>query len=330
MDISTFYLGLKLKNPIIIASGPLTKDVKGVKRCVDAGAGAVVLKSLFEEQLSHDTSGTREAMTQQAFGNSAAYDYLDADVEMQYASREYLRTIQECKDSVGVPIIASVNCTSAKFWREFSSQIQLAGADALELNIAIFPKDIHKTAAEIENEYVEVVKLAKQTVSIPLAVKVGPFFTHLPNVLHRLSEAGADGFVLFNRFYPPTIDIKTPGMAEGSKHSAEHEISGPLRAVGLCEGRVPGDFAATTGIHTGEDLVRLLLAGASAVQILTTLLKNGKGRLTEMLDFLQAWMEKNRYEFIDEFRGMLAEVRSPEAGFFSRTQYMAMYGRKNP
>ena len=329
MDISTFYLGLKLKNPIIVASGSLTKDVKGVKRSVEAGAGAVVLKSLFEEQLLDDTSDTRAAMTEQAFGNSAAYDYLDANVEMQYASREYLETIKECKNSVNVPVIASVNCTSAKFWREFSSQIQLAGADALELNVAIFPDDIHKTAGEIEDEYVEVVKLAKRTVSIPLAVKLGPFFTHLPNVLCRLSEAGADGFVLFNRFYPPTIDIDRPGMTEGSKHSGQDEISGPLRAIGLCEGRVPGDFAATTGIHTGEDLVRLLLAGASAVQVLTTLLKNGKDRLAEMLDFLRDWMAKNGYESIDEFRGMLAEVRSPEAGFFSRTQYMAMYGRKS-
>jgi len=328
MDISTTYLGLKLKNPIMIGSGPLTKDIKGVQRCVDAGAGAVVLKSLFEEQLRHDTSATRAAMAQQAFGHSEAYEYLDAGVEMQHASRDYLRFIKECKETVDVPVIASVNCSSAKFWDEFSSQVQLAGADALELNVAIYPDEVSMTSAEIENEYVETVRLAREAVSIPLAIKLGPFFTNLPNLLSRMADVGADGFVLFNRFYPPTIDIEGPGMAMGSKHSSQAEVAGPLRAIGLCEGRVPGDFAATTGVHDGEDLVKLLLAGASAAQVLTTMLKNGRGRLREMLEFLEAWMAEHNYLSVDEFRGMLAQVRSPEAGFFSRLQYMAMYGRK--
>lgn len=328
MDIATDYLGLKLKNPIIIASGPMTKDLKGVGRCVEAGAGAVVLKSLFEEQLKHDTAETREAMEQQAFGHAEAYGYVDAQVEMQHASRDYLRFIQDCREAFEVPIIASVNCTSSKFWEEFSSQIRLAGADALELNVAIYPEDWNRSAAEIEDEYVQTVQLACEAASIPVAVKLGPYFTNLPNLLGRLADAGADGFVLFNRFYPPTIDIESRSMAMGSKHSSQVEVAGPLRFIGLCEGRVPGYFAATTGIHDGGDLVRLLLAGASAVEILTTLLKNGRERLGQMLEFLHQWMEQHGYVSIDEFRGMLAEVRSPEAGFFSRLQYMAMYGRR--
>lgn len=327
MDISTLYLGLKLKNPVMVGSGPMTKDLKGVRRCVEAGAGAVVLKSLFEEQLRHDTSATREAMTQQALGHTEAYGYLDADVEMQYASRDYLRLIQECKEEVDVPVIASVNCTSAKFWEEFSSQIQLAGADALELNVAIYPEDLATDAAAIEEQYIAAVRLARAAVGIPLAVKVGPFFTHLPNMLSRMAAAGADGFVLFNRFYTPAVDIESQKVEMGAKHSSQIEIAGPLRAIGLCEGRVPGDFAATTGIHDGGDLVQLLLAGASAVQVVTTLLKNGRERLAEMLEFLQDWMSRHGYESVGQFRGKLAEVRNPEkGGFFSRLQYMEMHG----
>ena len=328
MDISTRYLGMELKNPVLVGAGPLTMTAKGVEGCAKAGAGAVVLNSLFEEQLRHDTADTRTAIEQQALGHSEAYEYLDADIEMQYASRDYLRLIQDCKAAVDIPVIASVNCSSATFWQEFSSQIQLAGADALEMNIAIYPDEVGRTAATIEDEYIEAVRVARSVVSIPIAVKLGPFFTSLPNMLCRLAAAGADGFVLFNRFYPPAIDIDAQAMTMGARRSSPVEVAGPLRAIGLCEGEVPGDFAASTGVHDGADLVRLLLAGASVAQVVTTLLENGRERLAEMLTFLQTWMRQHGYASVDEFRGKLAEVRNPGAGFFSRLQYMAMYGRK--
>ncbi len=328
MDLSTLYLGLKLKNPLLVGAGPLTSTVDGVRQCAAAGAGAVVLKSLFEEELQRATEGVRQAMFDQATSHAEVYEYLEANVEMQHASRDYLQLIKECKAAVAIPVIASVNCSSPQFWSEFSAQVQVAGADALELNIAIYPDDPGRSAAEIEDEYVDTIKLARQAVSLPLAVKLGPFFTNLPNLLRRLAAAGADGFVLFNRFYPPSVDLDQMAVVAGSKLSTPLDLAGPLRAVGLCEGRVPGDFAANSGIHDGADLVKVLLAGATVAQVVTTLLKNRREQLGVMLAFLEGWMQQHNYATIGEFQGRLAQVRNPEANFFSRRQYTALYGRQ--
>ena len=327
MDLSVLYLGMKLANPVVVGSGPLTRDVEGVVRCAEAGAGAVVLKSLFEEQLRHDNRDVRESMLSQAQGHSEVHEYLHADLEMQYASREYLRFIQECKRKVNIPVIASVNCTSVKFWEEFSAQTQVAGADALELNISVYPDDPTTSAGTIEDEYVDIVSLACQAVDIPIAVKLGSFFTNLPHLLSRLADAGADGFVLFNRFYPPTIDVDKVEVTMGSRHSSPEELAGPLRAIGLYEGVVPGDFSATTGVHTGEDLLRVLLAGAANAQVVTTVLANGHEQIGVLIEYLKQWMQDHRYVAIDEFRGLLSQVRNPSSDFFSRRQYMALYGR---
>ena len=319
MDTAVSYLGLKLKNPIVVGSSTFTGTVDGIKRCAEAGAGAVVLKSIFEEQILADIK-KEEGYTDLYMSNP------DADVYMKTFLRGneisiYEKLIREAKETVDIPIIASINCTDKGEWISFAKEFENAGADALELNIAVSPFNREITSKDIEDEVVAIFSEVKKNVRIPVSVKLGNHFTNIGNLAFRLSMAGAAGLVLFNRYYNPTIDIETMKVVPGTALSVEEENSGTLRWIKiLSSDGIPCELSASTGVHTSEDVVRQLLAGAATVQVCSTLYKNGVGYISELVNGLEAWMKKHNFNSIDEFKG---KCSAPEdIKIFERLQYL--------
>lgn len=319
MDTAVSYLGLKLKNPIVVGSSTFTGTVDGIKRCAEAGAGAVVLKSIFEEQILADIK-KEEGYTDLYMSNP------DADVYMKTFLRGneisiYEKLIREAKETVDIPIIASINCTDKGEWISFAKEFENAGADALELNIAVSPFNREITSKDIEDEVVAIFSEVKKNVRIPVSVKLGNHFTNIGNLAFRLSMAGAAGLVLFNRYYNPTIDIETMKVVSGTALSVEEENSDTLRWIKiLSSDGIPCELSASTGVHTSEDVVRQLLAGAATVQVCSTLYKNGVGYISELVNGLEAWMKKHNFNSIDEFKG---KCSAPEdIKIFERLQYL--------
>lgn len=319
MDTAVSYLGLKLKNPIVVGSSTFTGTVDGIKRCAEAGAGAVVLKSIFEEQILADIK-KEEGYTDLYMSNP------DADVYMKTFLRGneisiYEKLIREAKEAVDIPIIASINCTDKGEWISFAKEFENAGADALELNIAVSPFNREITSKDIEDEVVAIFSEVKKNVRIPVSVKLGNHFTNIGNLAFRLSMAGAAGLVLFNRYYNPTIDIETMKVVSGTALSVEEENSDTLRWIKiLSSDGISCELSASTGVHTSEDVVRQLLAGAATVQVCSTLYKNGVGYISELVNGLEAWMKKHNFNSIDEFKG---KCSAPEdIKIFERLQYL--------
>ena len=319
MDTAVSYLGLKLKNPIVVGSSTFTGTVDGIKRCAEAGAGAVVLKSIFEEQILADIK-KEEGYTDLYMSNP------DADVYMKTFLRGneisvYEKLIREAKEAVDIPIIASINCTDKGEWISFAKEFENAGADALELNIAVSPFNREITSKDIEDEVVAIFSEVKKNVRIPVSVKLGNHSTNIGNLAFRLSMAGAAGLVLFNRYYNPTIDIETMKVVSGTALSVEEENSDTLRWIKiLSSDGISCELSASTGVHTSEDVVRQLLAGAATVQVCSTLYKNGVGYISELVNGLEAWMKKHNFNSIDEFKG---KCSAPEdIKIFERLQYL--------
>ena len=319
MDTAVSYLGLKLKNPIVVGSSTFTGTVDGIKRCAEAGAGAVVLKSIFEEQILADIK-KEEGYTDLYMSNP------DADVYMKTFLRGneisiYEKLIREAKETVDIPIIASINCADKGEWISFAKEFENAGADALELNIAVSPFNREITSKDIEDEVVAIFSEVKKNVRIPVSVKLGNHFTNIGNLAFRLSMAGAAGLVLFNRYYNPTIDIETMKVVSGTALSVEEENSDTLRWIKiLSSDGISCELSASTGVHTSEDVVRQLLAGAATVQVCSTLYKNGVGYISELVNGLEAWMKKHNFNSIDEFKG---KCSAPEdIKIFERLQYL--------
>lgn len=326
MDIRTNYLGMELDNPVVVGASPLTYDLQGIKRCAKAGAGAVVLRSLFEEQIREEQAGLSDTLAQQTGLHDEVYQYIEAGLSMRYGTREYLAMLGKAKNEVEIPVIASINCISDEWWIDFAQEVEAAGADALELNAAILPKNMKDTAANIENRYLAIASHAKKAVSIPVSIKLGPYFTSLPEMLIKLHNLGIHGFVLFNRFYRPTIDIDTQKVVIGERFSAPGELSVTLRNIALYSGALPCDFVAASGVHKGEDVIRALLTGANAVQVVTTLLKHNVDYIGTMLADLRNWMDKSEYETLTDFRGNISQARNPDAKLFTRIQYIQALG----
>ena len=321
-DMSSRYLGMTLRNPLIVGASSLTLDLQAVKRCEEAGAGGVVLKSLFEEQIALDNQGLDQSLQGATQWHSEVFEYMEADIGMRYGAREYLDIIRACSEEVAIPVIASINCVSAGLWQDFASQIEAAGARALELNVAIMPVDFAVTSEEVDRRYIEIVTAARAAVSIPIAVKLPPNCSSLPNLLRRLRQAGADGFVLFNRFYRPSIDIEALKITGGEQWSTSAELSPALRWIALLSGRLDADIAATCGVHTGADMARALLAGAKAVQVASALYRNGLEHIRVMLDELEAWMDRKGFADLGEVIGRLSREESDDAGTYERFQYI--------
>ncbi len=321
-SLKTEYLGLELKNPLIVGASSLTLDARAVSRCADAGAGAVVLKSLFEEQIRLNTAALDSSLHAEEQMHSEVFAYMEADIGMRYGSREYLDIVRDCKNAVDIPIIASINCVSTEWWQDFAAEVAAAGADALELNVAIMPSSLTVTSEQIEEQYVEIVKTARAVIDIPIAVKLGPYCTSLPKLVINLRQAGADGFVLFNRFYRPTIDVDKLEFCVDTPYSTSAELSVPLRWICLLADRIATDFAAATGVHTSEDVVKTILAGAKATQVASVLYRNGVAELQPLVDGLAAWMDSKGFESIADFRGKMSQAQQPDTEIFGRCQYI--------
>jgi dihydroorotate dehydrogenase (fumarate) len=318
-DLSTTYMGLRLRNPIVVASCSLTKTSEGVSRCAEAGAGAVVLKSLFEEQIEAEIEGVERDLG--VPWHAEVYEYLEK-MGRRHGPRDYLKVIQEVKAAVSIPVIASLNCVSPKQWVDYASRIEGAGADALELNISIMPSDPRRRSEEIERTYVDVVERVGTLVAIPIAVKLGPYFTSLAQLAGELAARGASALVLFNRFYRFDIDIEKLELAPGQRLSTPDEISLPLRWIALLAGEVKCDLAASTGVHDGAGVAKQLLAGAAVVQICSTLYRNGLEHIGRILEELSEWMGRHHFGSIDDARGKLSQMRSDNPESYERLQYI--------
>lgn len=320
MDLTTTYLGLELRNPIIIASSKITSKVENIKHCAAAGAGAVVLKSLFEEQILAESNLQMED-TSRYFWVPEIKEYV-TNMAREQKLDTYLNLISESKKQTDIPIIASINCVSANEWPLFAGKIQDAGADALELNISIFPFSKNVSSEDIENTYVEILNAVKKQVSIPVSIKMGRYFTNIHRITHKLADEGADGLVLFNRFYSPDIDISKMQVVTDNFFSSPDEKSIPMRWIALLTtDGIKCDLSASTGIHYSIGVVKQLLAGAKTTQICTTVFQNGIHYINDIVEGLEEWMRKHRYKKISDFRGLVA--RSPEnRSEFERMQYL--------
>lgn len=317
-QLETKYMGLTLRNPIIVASSGLTKNVEKMQACEDAGAGAVVIKSLFEEVLGKEEFGIQDSTGI----HTEAYDYLRADLAMEYGPREYCSLIYEAKKKLKIPVIASINCVSAKWWPSFASQIEAAGADALELNVFTTATEQHITASFLEKLYIDIIEAVRSKIKIPVAIKLGMYFTALPNLASQLCLHGANGLVLFNRFTEPDIDIKKLALKTTFQFSNRYEIHRPLRWIALLAGRIGCDLAATTGIQKAEDIIKMLLVGASVVEVASILYKNGVEHIQTLLDEMKEWMSSHNFETIDDFKGKLCFTKVTDAEHFLRAQFI--------
>ncbi len=323
MDLKTTYLGLELKSPVVIGSSVLTLSLNNIKKFDDYGAGAVVLKSLFEEQIMYETYNSIESYD--TYQHPEALDYLKYIAREQSIAR-YLDIIRQAKKEVPIPIIASINCISNNKWTEFAGELENAGADALELNI--FITDFQKlTAAQIEDLYLKIIEDVKRNTGLPVAMKVSYFFTNLPRMLLKLSYSGINGLVLFNRYYSPDIDIEKLEVTSGSYFSSPEEVIVPLRWIGMLADNVTCDISASTGVHTAREAIKLFMAGATTIQVCSTLYKNGIVYLKTFIKDLSDWLGSHNYRSISDIRGILKSKSTEEQKLFSRTQYMRHYSK---
>lgn len=323
INLKTSYLGLELKNPVIVGSSRLTGEMGTLTQCVEKGASAVVIKSLFEEQIVKEA----ESRLTKFSGNEQYFWFPEAKekvlgISVNEHMHNYLEYLKNVKKAVDVPVISSINCTSAEGWPNFAAEIEKAGADALELNIAVFPFSPTLSAADLESIYLDIVKAVKAKVKIPVSVKLGHYFTNMLAMAKKLNVAGADGLVLFNRFFRPDIDVDTFKIIADDNLSSPNEYVVPMRWIALLNAHnVNCDLVASTGVHNYEALVRQLLAGAKAAQLCSTLYLNGLQSIEIILKGLEAWMKRQGFKTIDDFRGKSVEAQRTDAAF-ERIQYI--------
>ena len=321
MNFSTTYLGMTLNNPIIVGSCGLTKTVDQIKACEDAGAGAVVMKSLMEEQIRAVESDMQDAIAT----HPEVMDYLRADIDMRYGADAYTEAIAQAKQAVTIPVIASVNCYTSKWWTAYAKKIEEAGADALELNMYVMPTDVTKSAADIEDIYLETLAAVKARIRIPVALKLPQYFTAFGNFAARLEQSGADGLVLFNRFVQPEIDLTSLTTKIIPSFNDPVAVSRSLRWIGMLSGQVKMDLAASGGIRDARDVIKLILAGAAAAQIVSVLYANGLGRIQEMLTGIEAWMNDKQVSALSDFQGTLNQLNNPQPEDYIRAHYVKAY-----
>lgn len=322
MDLSTTYLGLQLKNPIVPSASPLSREMDSIRRMAEAGAAAVVMYSLFEEQINLEARELDHFLTVGTDSFAEALSYFPPVSDFNRGPEEYLEHIHSVKKAVGIPVIGSLNGVSTGGWMDYAKKIQEAGADALELNIYYIPTDPYLTASDIENMYIDDLKTVKKNITIPVAVKLSPFFSNLSYMIRKLDEAGADGFVLFNRFYQPDLDLENLQVEPKVKLSSSADILLPLRWIGILSGRVKGSLAATSGVHTAEDAIKLIMAGADVTMMCSALLKNGTERIREVIEGMLNWMEAHEYESIEQMKGSMSQKSVTEPAAFERANYM--------
>lgn len=323
IDTSTKYMGIELKNPIIVGSCGLTGSVKGVVDLERSGAGAVVLKSIFEEEIVYEMDDVLKEAAVRGL-NMDQFDYYDYEIKGEKLDK-HASLIKECKKAVSIPVIASVNCTYSHEWTYYAKSLQAAGADALELNMFFLPTDLSRSAEEMERAYFEIIGKVKKEVSIPIALKISYYFSCLGSSIRKLSSQGVSALVLFNRFYSPDFDIEKLRVIHTNVFSTPGELPLSLRWVALMSQKVDCDLAASTGVHDGEALIKQLLAGAAAVQVVSALYQNGKGHIRKMLDTLEAWMNRHGYGKLVDFRGKMSQEKSRNPAVYERVQFMKYF-----
>lgn len=322
IDLKTKYLGLDLKNPLVASASTLSKRTSRVKQMEEAGISAVVMYSLFEEQLVHDSLAFDYFMERGTDRFAESLDYFPDLDRYNVGPDGYLEQIRKNKEAVSIPVIGSLNGVSNSGWVEYAADIEQAGADALELNTYYIPTNPKMTAETLEENYIDLVKAVKAKIKIPVAVKLSPFFTALPNLVARLVEAGADGVVLFNRFIQPDLDIEKLAVDPSLHLSTSAELLLPLRWMALLSGQIDTDLALTTGVHTGLDMVKAIMAGATVVEVASEFVSQGVGRAAEMLAEYENWMTAYQYVSTDKLRGVLSAKSLQNPGAFERANYM--------
>jgi dihydroorotate dehydrogenase (fumarate) len=324
-DLTTTFAGLTLRNPIIIGSSGLSDSIHSIYELENKGAAAIVLKSLFEEEILKEMNASLHRMSADGFLYPETVDFYDFYESPDEATMKYLEHIQAAKRTVSIPIIASINCITASQWTYFPKQIQQAGADALELNIFILPSDFNRSADDNEKVYFDIIQEVRKQVSIPMIIKLSYYFSNLAAFIQRISESGIQGLVLFNRFYNPDFDIESLEFTSGAVLSNPSDLYLVLRWIGILSGRISCSLAASTGIHDGSALIKQLLAGAHAVEIASTIYRNGYDQIQLMLDELDNWMNRKNFSSINQFRGLMSQSKSTNPAAYERVQFMKYF-----
>ncbi len=322
IDLSTTYLGLELRTPLIASASPLSKKLDSIRRMEDAGVGAVVMYSLFEEQITHEQLSLNHYLNQGTESFAEAITYFPDMEKYNVGPESYLELISKAKESAKIPIIGSLNGITAGGWVNYAKKIEQAGADALELNIYDITTDTNLPSSEIEKKYIELVKEVRREIHIPLAVKLSPFFTSLPSFSQKVVQAGANSLVLFNRFIQPTLDIETLEIVPHLELSNSYELLLPLRWVAILYGRINADFALTGGVHNETDVIRAMMAGANTVMIASELIAHGVDRIPQIHADMQNWMEKYEYNSIRQMIGSMSQKNAADPSAFERANYM--------
>ncbi len=322
VDLNTTYLGLQLKNPVVASASPISKKLDGIRRLEDAGASAVVMYSLFEEQIVQESLALDHFLNRGTDTYAESLTYFPDLQNYNVGPEEYLEQIRKAKQAVNIPIIGSLNGVSTGGWIDYAKKIEQAGADALELNVYYIPTDIYLSSQEMEQTYVDLVKDVRSQVNIPLAVKLSPFFTSLPHLANRLVQSGANGLVLFNRFLQPDLDIETLEVTPHLVLSNSTELRLPLRWTAILYGRIEADLALTSGVHSAQDVLKAMMAGACVTELASALLVNGVSRIGEILTDMQMWMETFEYESVHQMKGSMSQRAVTEPAAFERANYM--------
>ena len=322
MDLTTQYLGLKLRTPLVAAASPLSEELDSIRLMEDSGASAVVLYSLFEEQLQQDRLELHHKLEQGTESFPEALSYFPEAVDYNLGPEDYLKHIAKAKAAVGIPIIASLNASSPGGWTKYAALIQEAGAAALELNIYSIPTDMNLSGAEVEQNCLDIIKAVKAEVSIPVAVKVSPFFSNFSNMACRLQEAGADGLVLFNRFYQPDLDLESLEPRPNILLSTPMAMRLPLRWLAILSGRLNLSLAASSGIHRSSDALKMLMVGADVTMLCSTLIRHGVRQISVIEREMVTWLREHEYESIEQLKGSMSQKNCPDPAAYERAQYM--------
>jgi dihydroorotate dehydrogenase (fumarate) len=322
IDLSTHDLGVNLRTPLVSSASPLSKEVSNIRRLEDSGASAIVLSSLFEEQLRLETLQLDNRLSAGTESFPEALTFLPEASDFQLGPEAYLKHIRNAKEAVSIPIIASLNGSTVGGWTEYAKQIEQAGADALECNIYFIPTDMELAGADIEQMYIEILRAVKSATTIPVAIKLSPFFSNMANMAKRLDDNGADGLVLFNRFYQPDIDLEQLEIRPNVLLSTPQALRLPLTWIGILYSRVQASLAATSGIHGHEDVLKVLMAGADVAMVCSVLYRNGIHFLKEVEQGLIRWMHEREYESVHQMQGSMSQLRCADPSAFERAQYM--------
>jgi len=326
MDLSTTYLGLRLKSPLVASASPLSEDLDNIKRMEDAGAAAVVLYSIFEEQIRMERYELHHHLTQGTESYPEALSYFPDPTELFVGVEDYLKHIQRAKSATAIPIIASLNGSTLGGWTDFAKQIEQAGADALELNLYSIPTDLEQPGAQLEKQYVDVLRAVKASVSIPVAVKLSPFFTNLANIAKQMDDAGAGGLVMFNRFYQPDIELESLEVVPNVMYSTPMAMRLPMRWIAILFERIGADLAATSGIHRGTDALKMIMAGASVTMLCSAPLRHGIKHLRVVEQEMRDWMSEHEYTSVLQMKGSLSQKYCADPTSFERAQYIRAVG----